>query len=163
MGVYKWKEGARFKADAEKVAGELLSLHEQTADAALAFAEDAETELHKCATWDDSRAAHLYRLEEMRGVIRSVVKIDESPDREPIEYRAFEYVIVTPEDEKPVRRFAETREVLSNPEMRKQVLAEIRSDIGEMSSKMKTYRYLAETEIDAAQKHLDLAREAVTA
>lgn len=162
MGVYGWKEGSRFKADADKVANELLSLPERTPEAALEFAEDSETELHKCATWDDSKAAHLYRLDEMRGVIRSVVKIDESPDREPITYRAFEYVIVTPENERPVRAFAETTEVLANPETRKQVLAEIRSDIAELSAKAKTYRYLAEHELDAAQHHLDMAREAVT-
>lgn len=163
MGVYKWKEGARFRADADKVASELLSLPERTPDAALAFAKDPDTELHKCATWDDSKAAHLYRLEEMRGVIRSVVKIDEAPDREPIEYRAFEYVIVTPEDEKPVRAFAETKAVLANPDTRKQVLAEIRNDISELSAKAKMYRYLAESELDTAQRHLEMAKEAVTA
>lgn len=162
-GVYKWKEGARFRADADKVAQELLSLREQTADAALEFAENPETELHKCATWDDSKAAHLYRLDQMRMVIRSVVKIDEAQDREPIEYRAFEYVIVTPENEKPVRQFAETKSVLADPELRKHVLAEIRTAIAELSTKAKTYRYLAEQELDTAQKHLDMAREAVTA
>jgi hypothetical protein len=162
MGIYKWKEGARFSADAEKVAEELLGLPERTAEAALEFAEDEATELHKCATWDDSKAAHLYRLDEMRRVIRSVVTIDESPDREPLEYRAFEYVIVTPEDQKPVRMFSETRSVLADPDTRKQVLAEIRDAISELSAKAKTYRYLAEQELSAAQHHLELAREAVT-
>lgn len=163
MGVYKWKEGARFSADAEKVATELLSLREQTAEVALEFAENPDTELHKCATWDDSKAAHLYRLDEMRRVIRSIVTVDDSPGREPIEYRAFEYVIVTPEEEKPVRQFAETKSVLADPELKKHVLAEIDTAIAELSTKAKMYRYLAEQELDTAQMHLDLAREAVTA
>lgn len=161
MGSYKWKSGSRFSADADKVAAELLSLRERTAEAALALAEDPDVELHKCATWDDSKAAHAYRFEEMGRVIRSVVKIDESPDREPIEYRAFEYVIVTPEDEKPVRQFADTRSVLADPDTRKQVLTEIRNDIAQLSAKAKMYRYLAENELGTVQTHLDLARDAV--
>lgn len=161
MGVYRWKEGARFVADPQRVAEELLSLPEQTAESALEFAEDPATELHKCATWDDAKAAHLYRLSEMRTVIRSIVTVEESED-EPIEYRAFEYVVVESGNEKPTRRFAETRKVLADPDDRKRVLAEIRADIAELSAKAKTYRYLAQSELDEAGRHLDRAREAVS-
>ena len=164
MGVYKWKEGARFSADVSKVAEELESLDERTAENALQLAEDESTELHKCATWDDSKAAHMFRLDEMRRVIRCIVVVDEADDREPITYRAFEYVTIESEqeDEKPRRAFMPTAEALTNEGYRKQVLADIKASIGELSQKAKVYRYLAEYELDTAQHHLDLAREAVT-
>lgn len=164
MGVYKWKDGARFSADASKIAEELDALPAKTPEAALRVAEDEKTELHKCATWDDARAAHMYRLEEMRLVIRSIVVVDESPDREPVTYRAYEYVTIQSDDpdEKPSKRFMQTSEILSDKDLREQKLSEIRSSISELSTKAKTYRYLAEQELDTAQKHLDLAREAVT-
>jgi hypothetical protein len=163
MGVYKWKDGARFRADAELVASELESLPQKTAECALEFADaNTESELHKCVTWDDARAAHLYRLEEMRSVIRSVIVIDEAPDRKPVEYRAYEYVTVKGEGEKPVRQFMPTSDALSNTDFRSQVLGDIKRSIGELSRKAKVYRYLAETELSTAQHHLEMANEAVT-
>lgn len=162
MGVYRWKEGARFRADVEVVVQELQSLPEQTPENALEYADQhSDSELHKCVTWDDARAAHLYRLEEMRGVIRSVVILDESPGREPITYRAFEYVVDKVEGQSGARRFISTPYALSNDDYRKQVMGDIQASIGELSRKAKTYRYLAQQEFDAAQQHLDLAREAL--
>ena len=164
MGVYKWKEGARFSADVDLVAAELNSLPQKTPEAALNYAEDETTELHKCATWDDAKAAHLYRLEEMRSVIRSVVVVDESADDEKLEYRAFEYVVIQSEDEKEKseRQFMPTSEILSDKDYRKQILGQIKRSIAELSAKAKTYRYLAEKELDAVQKHLQAAHQAVS-
>lgn len=163
MGVYKWKDGARFSADADKVAGELLSLPERTPHAALQYAENEDTELHKCATWDDAKAAHMYRLEEMRLVIRSIIIDDTAPDRAPIEYRAFEYVTIQPEsdEEKPRKQFMPTPEALSDKDYRSQVLSEIKIGIAELSQKTKMYLYLAD-ELDTAQQHLAAAQEAIT-
>ena len=165
MGVYKWKDGARFRADAEAVAAELESLPEKTPECALTYADTHDkAELRKCVTWDDAKAAHLYRLEEMRSVIRSVIVVHENDDREPIEFRAFEYVTrpAETEGEKPVKSFMSTVEALSDDDFRRQVLGDIASSIGELSRKAKVYKHLARTELDTAQKHLDLAREAVT-
>jgi hypothetical protein len=158
MGVYKWKESTRFSADAQAIGEELESIGTLKPGDIVEFAEDEKTELHKCFTWDDSKAAHLYRVEEARGVVQAVITVDESPDREPVEYRAFESVIVDGE-----RRYMPTRTILNDEDMRAQVLGEIGSAIGELSSKAKTYRYLAQRELDTAQRHLELAREAVTA
>ena len=165
MGVYKWKDGARFRGDAALVAEELSALGEKTPEKALEYADQHEdSELHKCVTWDDAKAAHQYRLTEMRSVIRSVIEISEAPDREPIEHRAFEYVVIptASEEEKPVKTFLRTSEALSSKEYRSQILGEIKRAIGDLSTKAKVYRYLAEVELDTAQHHLQLASEAVT-
>ena len=164
MAVYKWKSGARFRADVNLVADEINALGTKDPHHLLIAAEDSEAELHKCFTWDDSRAAHMHRLEEARGVIRSVIVIDDEPDREPIQYRAYEYVSVPAESEgeKPTRVFVSTASALTDPDMRKQVLGDIKQAIGELSHKAKVYRYLADQELREAQTHLDLARDAVT-
>lgn len=160
MGVYKWKDGSRFKANAEKVARELDALPEKTPEAALKFAKNKKTEIHKCATWDDAKAAHLYRLDEMRAVIRSIVILDDAEDREPVIYRAYEYVTVENNGELD-RVFMPTSEILNDPDLKKQVFEDISSSISELSKKAKLYRYLAENEFDKVQYHLDMAREVV--
>ena len=160
MGIYKWKDGSRFKADPEKVAKELNALPEKTPEAALKFAKNKKTELHKCATWDDAKAAHLYRLDEMRAVIRSVVILDDAEDREPIVYRAYEYVTVETAGELE-RVFMPTSEILNDPDLKKQVFEDISVSISELSRKAKLYRYLAEQEFDKVQFHLDMAREVI--
>ena len=162
--TYKWKPGFGFRGDATKVAEELEALPSQTAEIALEFAErNKNAELRKCITWDDEKAARLYRLEEIRSVIRSVVIVDEEEDREPMVYRAFEYVIdIDDVTEKPYKYFTPTRTALADPDYRKQILSQIRNDISELSQKAKTYRYLSEQEMDIVQKHLEMARDAVT-
>lgn len=157
MGVYRWKSGARFRADAERIGEELENIGTLIPEEIVNFAEDDKTELHKCFTWDDSKAAYLYRLEEARSVVQGIITVDQSPDREPIEYRAFESVIVGEQ-----RQYVPTRTILADKDMRKQVLGEIKEAIGELSRKAKVYRYLAESELDTAQHHLDMAREAIT-
>lgn len=157
MGVYKWKASARFKADPQIVGEELSSIGTLRPGDVVEFAENEATELHKCFTWDDAKAAHFYRMEEARSVVAAVITIDEAPDRTPVEYRAFESVIVDGE-----RQYMPTKTILNNKDMRAQVLGEIGAAIGELATKAKTYRYLAETELDKAQQHLEMAREAVT-
>ena len=166
MGVYKWRSGARYSANAEKVADELNALEVKKPESVVQYAEDKNTELHRCFTWEDAKAAHLYRLEEARGVIRSVIFVnDEEPDTEPIEHRAFEYVVRAPEseEEQPEKTFMPTQDALQDDEFRQQILGDIARAIGELSQKAKVYRYLAESELGKAQMHLDLARDAILA
>jgi hypothetical protein len=155
--VYKWKDTIRFKADVEKVGKELEQIDRRDPKSVVFFAEDEKSELHKCFTWDDHKAAHYWRLEEARTVIQSIIVVDDAPDREPIEYRAFESVIVDGS-----RQYMPTKTIMADKNMKSQVLGEIGSSIDELSKKAKVYRYLAKNELDSAQKHLDLAREAVT-
>lgn len=157
MGVYKWKESARFSADPQAIGEELESIGTLRPEDIVEYAENDRTELHKCFTWDDAKAAHHFRLEEARSIVQCIVTMEEAPDSEPIEYRAFESVIVEGE-----RQYVPTKIVLNDENLRSQVLGEIGSAIGELSRKARTYRHLAEKELGKAQEHLDLAKEAVT-
>jgi hypothetical protein len=157
MGIYKWRDGARYSADVSKVAGELNALVTKTPEKVVEAAENEQAEMHKCFTWDDTKAGHLYRLGEARKLIQGIITVDEAPDREPVEYRAFESVVIEEQ-----RQYVPTKVALNDPDMREQVFVEIRQSIGELSVKAKMYRYLAEKEFDKVQHHLELAREAVT-
>jgi len=167
MGVYQWKSGSRFGADPEKVADELTSLPDQTPEAALAFAENESTELHKCATWDDARAAHNYRLDQMRSVIRSIIITESSNETETVEYRAFEYITVLKHDDDDdekgeVRReFISTQSALQVPELKLQIMGQIAAGIMDLQRKADVYERLSGQAFGKMRLHLQKARDEI--
>ncbi|MFP4066200.1 MAG: hypothetical protein ACLFS5_01745, partial [Spirochaetaceae bacterium] len=158
MGIYRWKEGTRFSADAETVAEEINTLEQKTPHGVLLLAEDEGTELHKCFTWDDAAAAHKYRLEEARKVLRSVIVVEEEAP-EPIQYRAWEVISVPSESEEGEshNEYVSVPDVLSDDDTWKQVKKEITTAIAEQKRKLKVYEYLRKESAQAAQQHLELA------
>lgn len=76
---YEWKKGAHTKGiEAEKVGRALEQIRKKnggtiTADLVLAAARRESSPLHAWFEWDDTAAARQYRLEQARGLIRSVV------------------------------------------------------------------------------------------
>lgn len=69
--VASWRPEASkyYKADAQKVAEEILSLgsHAETEEI-LDMARDESTEIHKLIEWNDDIAAEKYRLEQVRHI-----------------------------------------------------------------------------------------------
>ncbi len=87
----KWKNGYGFyKADAQKVAEEILSLGDDVKPEKIAeYAKDESTELHKCFEWDDSIAADKYRVMQARNIVTMlVIKEEQTPTERP-EIRVF--------------------------------------------------------------------------
>ncbi|MCC6311363.1 MAG: hypothetical protein IT345_10655 [Trueperaceae bacterium] len=87
MSVYRFREGSRFRGDAEATALELERIRSEYGgllpDDIVAEAEPEDSVLHPHFEWDNSRAAREYRLEQGRRLPRSIEVIrDES--REPI-------------------------------------------------------------------------------
>ena len=67
-----------FKADANKVYEELETIALKTPQNIVDYAEaNPSSELHKCFTWDDSKAANEWRKQEARQVVRLLVFEDE--------------------------------------------------------------------------------------
>lgn len=76
MEIAKWERGFEtlFKADAQRVATEILSIGESaTPQQIVAKGRDAETELHKCFDWNDQTAAEKYRLHQARQIVCHLV------------------------------------------------------------------------------------------
>lgn len=85
----------------------------------VAFARDPATALHAQFEWDDSAAAQAYRLEQARHIIRVTVTI-EAPEHDPPR-RVFVSLM---NDRTPDGGYRLLRDVLSDAEMRAQLLVE---------------------------------------
>ena len=98
------------------------------------FAKNEETALHTKFTWDNSKAAHEYRLWEARQVIRVHVTVVAGSD-EPV--RAF----VSLKEDRGTSGYRHIQDVLSDKQLREKMLQEARA---EMEVFAKKYRHLQE-------------------
>jgi hypothetical protein len=79
--VYKWKEGAPFRADPEKVAREVSRLGNfPTARDVLDEARNPKSELHQCFEWDDTLAGIKYRIIQAQKVLSFLVRVENDKD-----------------------------------------------------------------------------------
>lgn len=70
-----------FKADAEGVYADLQNIISKTPQNVVDYAaEHPESELHKCFTWDDMKAANEWRKQEARQVMRLLVYKDDNEE-----------------------------------------------------------------------------------
>lgn len=87
MIVSRWKVKGLYKADAQKVADEILTLGDSVEPSAVVEkAKDENTELHKCFEWRDNVAAEKYRLHQARHLMCNLVieKVEAQSVQEPI-------------------------------------------------------------------------------
>jgi len=85
------------------------------------FAKNEKTALHKIFVWDDTRAAHLYRLQQARYTIRIVVEQIEGIETDR-DVKIF--VSMMDDRQKKGGGYRNLRGVLSDDEMRETMLAE---------------------------------------
>lgn len=95
---FTFAEGARFQSgehpDANIVGAHIELLREKfrgeiTPEDVLEDAKNPNSPLHSFFEWSDSAAAHQHRLQQARGLIRSVVAIYVQPDRPAVRTRAY--------------------------------------------------------------------------
>lgn len=69
-----WKTDGLFKADANKVAGEIFSIGESVKPVeVLEYARNPNSELHKCFDWNDTTAAEKWRVKQARDILCNLV------------------------------------------------------------------------------------------
>ena len=79
-----------YKADAQKVAEEIMSIgSEATPSQIVEKARDEDSELHKCFTWDDQKAAEQWRLQQARSVVGCLIVHREEKYEDKPEVRVF--------------------------------------------------------------------------
>ena len=97
MTIYKWKQGSRVKADAQKV-GEVCTRLEKkgklTPTALVDASRRSNAPLHNLFEWDDEKAAEKYRETQAAYLIRSIEVVNVGTS-EPV--RAFVSVSVSDE------------------------------------------------------------------
>ena len=79
----EWKIKGIYKADANKVAGE-IGPGKITPEEVLEIARNKDSELHKCFEWDDGVAAEKYRLTQARGILLNLYYVPQKKDSEPV-------------------------------------------------------------------------------
>jgi hypothetical protein len=156
---YDWKVGSRYKnVDAEKVGKELEALQQENghleAEDVVKYAEQHEgSELSKVFEWDDTRAARLYRMEQARHVIQSLVIVESGG-----EHKEFNVQVRAYESPGSGKGYYEIHKALSDEEIKQQVLAQVRGQIAELRRKLKAYERMIEGAQDA-QLYLDKMEE----
>ncbi|WP_028753679.1 hypothetical protein [Rhizobium leucaenae] len=123
---FEFADGARFQSGANtnaKAVGEHLDLLRQklhgelTPKDVLDDARHDNSPLHSFFEWDDSEAAEQYRLQQARGLIRSVVAIYTQPDKPAIRTKMFVHI-----PEPGAQHYREASHAMSQTATRKAVL-----------------------------------------
>jgi hypothetical protein len=103
-------------------------------------ARPLKSPLHSKFTWDDTEAAHQFRLEEARKLIRTTIEYIEVGGKDH-SYRVF--CSLTPDRDNKGGGYRETTAVLSNRQFRNQLLEDARSEMERFSSKYERLQELA--------------------
>lgn len=159
MGIYEWSEGSRFKGDAQKIGDELSKLGVLTPENIVKRAGNPKSAMHGCFTWDDQKAAGMWRNQEARMLVNAIVTVADPEDEDSLTFPAFESVVIG-----NTRQYASTTiETLTDDELWGQIAGDIQGSIYALQRKLKVYGRLRKEQADTVQHHLDLAREAVMA
>lgn len=141
--IYQWKNGfPTHGADAQAVGARLESLREDhggklTPEAVINDAAKPKSPMHALFEWDDESAAHEYRLDQARGLLRAIVTTVVA-EHQTTPTRAF--VAVQQEGDKG-RSYTSIGVAMATPILRVQVLNAARA---ELASWRDRYRELEE-------------------
>lgn len=105
-----------------------------TPEQVLEFAEDPDTALHKRFCWDDTEAAHQYRLAQARQIIRVTVTVRDLPQHKT-------RVFVNLKDDRPKSKYRLMVDVMDSPDLRDQLLD---TALSELESFRRKYDHLEE-------------------
>jgi len=146
MAKYIYRVGARVKGVSAQVAGDTLTKIKKknkgalTPEKVVEESRNKDAPLHDCFIWNNTEAANLYREERARHLIRSVqVVIEDYDEGESVPVRAFVHV---EGDDSP--RYVSTKDALSDPELRQEVLERAMNDLRSWRERYKELNELAD-------------------
>ena len=140
--IATWKASFQHKGvDAKKVYTALQKLPDVTAEGFVDAAASPKHPAHKLFEWDDTTAAHQYRLEQARGIIRCLVTYKE---RIPTPVRVLHVVEKAPRGSGNVTRYGTIDEVMENREAYDNLLL---SALRELQAFRRRYAALSELQL----------------
>lgn len=160
---FEFAEGSRFQPGAEKNAklvGEHIEMlrekfkGELTPKDILDDARHDNSPLHSFFEWNDGEAAEHYRLQQARGLIRSVVAIYVSDDKPAVRQKA--YVHIT---EPGANHYREASHAMSRKDTRQKVLQQAWRELQAWRQRYKDLKEFSDLieVIDDVQKHLSVS------
>lgn len=145
--IYKFKDyPQKAGLDAQSIGEELerirLDNHGQLAtEIVLQNASDADSPLYPVFTWDDTTAAHKWRLSEAQKLIRCIVAVDAEKGTE---NKAFFHVrIVQPDSGKGESYYQSAAVIARNPDEYASALRNVLSDLAGVEGSLEQLRQLA--------------------
>lgn len=150
--IYQFKVGCRLTIDPQTSGERLESLRKKndgrlTPEVIVADAEEDASPLHPAFEWDDTVAAHSFRLDQARHLSRSIVIIrDAQPDAKPI--RAFVNICHDGDDE---NSYTSIEVAMADESLRKQVLNAAMKELKAFQNKYREYEELVDI-MSAIQK-----------
>lgn len=164
--VYEWRAGTRISIDPKEVGKELERIAERNAANVVRAASKSKGALHRCFEWDDAKAGEAHRLEQARYLLRMIVTVEEptTPEAEPVRYRTYEAVQLeaSEDDLAPAMVYVPTREALSDPELREQVMDRLSNTVIRAEEMTKQYEGLV-PRFKMTRAKLKEARETIRA
>lgn len=136
MEVITWQFKDLFKGNPEKCYREVQTLEEVTPQNVLDFARNKKTELHKCFTWDDAKAAEKCRLAEARKIIQSFVIVHKDSKGNQQNVRSYQITTAT-------NHYEPTRLFLQKPDEYTELLKRAKAELAAFRQR---YKMLSELE-----------------
>lgn len=141
---YAFREGSHYPQKRAQIIGATIAhiAHGRsvTPEAVVKAAEKSSSPMHDLFEWDDAKAANAHRRETARKLIQAVVEIPEGEDEtQVIPRRAF----VSIETEDGEHMFVPMVRVLSDEDMRSQMLADALRDLKALQRKYSELKELA--------------------
>lgn len=134
MGKKRTKDDPEFKELKKLEKGGILKPED-----VVEFARNPRTALHSRFTWDDSAAAHQYRLIEARKLIEVYVEVIDN-----MEAPTRIYVSLSSDRSQPGGGYRQTRKVMSNAALRSELLQQALRELETWKLKYQTLEELAE-------------------
>lgn len=121
-------------------------------------ARDESSPLHSQFQWDDDKAADAYRLWQARQLISVVVAYEKIGNGESVEVRVF--TSLTTDRERDDGGYRVTTSVMSDEQLRRQMLADARADMVRFREKYRTLSELADVfkAIDESVREREVAK-----
>lgn len=139
MAAYKWKTASYIKANAEeagKMCEELEKTVGLTAETLLEANSSENAPLHNEFEWDDSKAAHSYRLQQARHIINCLVIVPEGQTTNTTSVRAFFNI----EENSP--KYESVNAILQNEDKHQKLLNRAFSELRAFQKKYSTLEEL---------------------
>lgn len=149
----KWKPGTMYKVDAEVAYQEMQKARKSAGDdattrdlaeAVITRAKSKRNPLHKEFEWDDSTAAHEFRLSQAKSMIRHIsIKRDDIKTDRP--QRVFHVVTMASETpgERPRKVYRTTDEIMKDPDTRAELLGRALNELISFRNRFRDLQELA--------------------
>ena len=146
--VYEWKK-TLYKVKPQEAGQYLDSIAQRDGgihpNVIVEEAREPEALLHSCFEWDNTEAAHKYREDQARAIVRNlvVVHVSEDNQNEPSRTRAFVHVVTQDDGEKD-SRYLDIKSVLNDTQMRSDLLEQAKRELVSFRTKYEGISELAE-------------------